>query len=281
MIEKGAGPDGELRDDDLSKFAADGAAPLPPADEHGHVEHDGARIWYATYGHGSPVLLLHGGLGNSENWGYQVPVLIDSGHRVVLIDSRGHGRSTYDSRTFSYELMASDVRAVMDAIGLSQAAIVGWSDGAIIGLILAMKNAAGVTRVFALGGPMDVSGNKPISPSDEPILGRIMGRHAKDYARLSARPADFKAFSGVIGKLMETEPNYNAGDLARIRVPTAIVDGEYDEFLRREHIEYLARTIPGATLIILPGVTHFAPLQRPGIFNAAMLSFLDAVPALP
>lgn len=277
MTEKGASPNVELRDDDLTKFAADGAAPLPPADQDGHVEHDGARIWYATYGHGSPVVLLHGGLGNSENWGYQVPALVDAGHRVVLIDSRGHGRSTHDARPFSYELMASDVRAVLDATDLSQAAIVGWSDGAIIGLILAMKNATRVSRVFAFGGPMDLSGNKPISPSDEPILGRIVGRHAKDYARLSATPGEFKAFSGTVGKLMETEPNYGAGDLARIRVPTAIVDGEYDEFIRREHIEYLARTIPGATLIILPGVTHFAPLQRPGIFNAAMVSFLEAL----
>jgi hypothetical protein len=64
-------------------------APRPPAtSDHGYVEHDGARIWYATYGSGSPVILLHGGLGHSGNWGYQVPTLVSSGHRAVLIDSR-------------------------------------------------------------------------------------------------------------------------------------------------------------------------------------------------
>lgn len=265
-----------LIDLDLRKFASEGARPLPPAKTHGQVDHDGARIWYATYGSGFPVLLLHGGLGNAENWGYQVPALIETGHRVVLIDSRGHGRSTRDGPQFSYELMASDVLAVMDAIALDRAAIVGWSDGAILGLILAMKHPGRVSRVFAFAGPMDPRGNKPISPADEPILGRILGRHAKDYARLSSTPAEFKAFSGAVGKLMESEPNYGAGDLAQIRVPTAIVDGEYDEFLRPEHIEYLADTIPGAKLIILPGVTHFAPLQRPELFNHAMLSFLDS-----
>src|SRR5438105_1867681 len=99
----------EMHDDDLSRFEAEGAAPLPIATEEGPVEHDGARIWYASYGSGPTVILLHGGLGHSGNWGYQVPALLASNRRVVLIDSRGHGRSTRDERPYSYELMASDV----------------------------------------------------------------------------------------------------------------------------------------------------------------------------
>src|ERR1700756_1600281 len=115
-------------DDDLRKFEADGAAALPVANDQGYVEHDRARIWYTTYGSGSPVILLHGGLGHSGNWGYQVPALVRNGCRAVLIDSRGHGRSTRDARPFSYELMASDVLAVMDALHLEKAPLVGWSD---------------------------------------------------------------------------------------------------------------------------------------------------------
>jgi hypothetical protein len=65
--------DVEVQDDELRKFEAEGAAPLPVADDQGYVEHDGARIWYGTYGAGSAVILLHGGLGHSGNWGYQVP----------------------------------------------------------------------------------------------------------------------------------------------------------------------------------------------------------------
>jgi pimeloyl-ACP methyl ester carboxylesterase len=82
-----------MRDDDLSRFETDGAPPLPVADEQGYVENEGARIWYGSYGAGAPVILLHGGLGHSGNWGYQIPALISAGHRVVLIDSRGHGRA--------------------------------------------------------------------------------------------------------------------------------------------------------------------------------------------
>jgi pimeloyl-ACP methyl ester carboxylesterase len=126
-----------MTDDDLQRFEADGAPALPPTPEHGYADHDGARIWHASFGAGSPVILQHGGLGHSGNWGHQVPDLVAAGHRVIVIDSRGHGRSTRDTRSFSYELMASDVLAVMDRLGIARAALVGWSDGAIIALIMA------------------------------------------------------------------------------------------------------------------------------------------------
>ena len=136
-------------DDDLRKFEAVGAPALPVADEQGYVEHDGARIWYATFGSGSPVVLLHGGLGHSGNWGYQVPALVKAGYRVILIDSRGHGRSTRDSRPFRYELMASDVLAVMDALRLEKATVAGWSDGACTALILARQTPARAWRAYS------------------------------------------------------------------------------------------------------------------------------------
>src|SRR5215208_3006346 len=129
----------EEHDDDLSKFEADGAAPLPATHDQGAVETDGARIWYASFGSGPPVILLHGGLGHSGNWGYQVPALVESGYRAVTIDSRGHGRSTRNTRPYTYEQMASDVSAVMDTLDLEKAVLVGWSDGACTALILASK----------------------------------------------------------------------------------------------------------------------------------------------
>jgi pimeloyl-ACP methyl ester carboxylesterase len=266
----------ETHDDDLRKFEAEGAQALPTATAEGYVQHDGAQIWYATYGRGAPVILLHGGLGHSGNWGYQVPALIASGYRPILIDSRGHGRSTRDARPFMYELLAADVLAVLDTLELEHAALVGWSDGACIALILATMAPARVAGVFFFGCNMDPSGVKElIAPN--PVLDRCFGRHAKDYARLSATPNDFKAFAGAVSLMQQTQPNYAAHDLAEIRVPVTIVQSEHDEFIKREHAEYLARSIPGADLVILPGVTHFAPLQRPEQFNATMLAFLRMV----
>jgi pimeloyl-ACP methyl ester carboxylesterase len=263
----------EVHDDELTKFEAHGAAPLPTAQDQGYVEHDGARIWYATYGSGSPVILLHGGLGNSGNLGYQVPALVRKGYRAVLIDSRGHGRSTRDARPFMYELMASDVLAVMDALRLVKATIVGWSDGACIALILAMKAPARVAGVFFFACNMDPSGVGEIEPS--PILNRCFGRHSKDYAQLSSTPDQFKAFAEAVSQMMKTQPNYSAHDLAKISVPVAIVQGEHEEFIKRDHAEYLAGSIPNAELLILSGVSHFAPLQRPEQFNTAISAFLE------
>jgi pimeloyl-ACP methyl ester carboxylesterase len=262
-------------DDELIRFEAEGAAPLPDTPEQGYVEHNGARIWYAAYGSGSPVILLHGGLGNSGNWGYQVPVLIQTGYRPIVIDSRGHGRSTRDEQPYTYELMGSDVVAVVDTLGIETASLVGWSDGACTGLILAANSPARVAGVFYFACNMDPSGTREFVMT--PIIQRCFNRHVKDHAQLSATPDKFDEFSEAVGLMQRTQPNYSAEDLAQIRVPVAIVHSEHDEFIKREHAEYLARSIPDAEFIYLPGVSHFAPLQKPEQFNHAMLAFLGRV----
>jgi pimeloyl-ACP methyl ester carboxylesterase len=262
-----------MQDDDLSKFAAEGAAPLPQAETAGHVEHDGARIWYASYGAGRPVILLHGGLGHSGNWGYQVPALTAAGYRVIVVDSRGHGRSSRDARPYTYELMAADVRAVMDTVSIDQAAFIGWSDGACIALVLAAQHPARSAGVFFFACNMDPSGTKPFDESNV-LIGRCFSRHSKDYAALSATPDRFQGFVDAVSEMMKTEPNYTAADLARIATPVTVALGEHDEFIKPEHADYLAAAIPGARRLTLPGVSHFAPLQRPAVFNQAILDFL-------
>ena len=169
--------------------------------------------------------------------------------------------------------MASDVLAVMDALAIDKAAIVGWSDGAIIGLILAMRSPARIRRVFAFGGNMDLSGVQHVSPSDPFVVG-LVERAASDYRRLSETPDEFKVVADAVFRMMATEPNYRAEDLATIGVPVAIVHAEHDEFITGAHSAYLARSIPHAALVVLPGVGHTAMLEQPRPFNAAMLAFL-------
>lgn len=269
----------EAHDDDLKTFEVHGAVPLPAANSQEYLEHDGARIRHADYGSGPPVILLHGGLGHSENWGNQVPALVAAGYRAILIDSRGHGASSRDARPFSYRRMAADVAAVMDARRIAKAPLVGWSDGAVIATILGMQAPERVSAVFFFGGNMDTSGVKAFVPL--PIISRIFGRHQRDYARLSPTPDGFNAFAEAVTLMMETQPNYSATQLASICVPMTIAIAEHDEFIRRDHAEYLARTIPGAKVLLLPGVSHFAPLQRPKMFNEAMLDFVAATHGAP
>lgn len=141
-----------------------------------------------------------------------------------------------------------------------------------------MKAPERVAGVFFFGCNMDPSGTKPFVPTD--VIDRCFRRHALDYAALSATPDDFDAFVAAVTQMMRTEPNYTAADLAKIRVPVAIVHSEHDEFIKREHAEYLARSIPEAQWIVLPDVSHFAPLQRPRAFNRVLQRFLERLAQL-
>ncbi len=105
----------------------------------GQARVNGISVHYAIYGHGSPVIFLHGGLANTDYWGNQVPA-VAAHHMVILMDSRGHGRSTRDARPYGYDLMADDVVALMDRLEIPRADIVGWSDGGILGIDLAMRH---------------------------------------------------------------------------------------------------------------------------------------------
>ncbi len=261
-------------DDDLFLFARDGAPELPDTTDRGHITHDGARIWYASHGTGPAVVLLHGGLGHAGNWGYQVPALLAAGYRTVAIDSRGHGRSTRDDRPYSYELMAGDVLAVLDHLSIDRAAFVGWSDGACIALVLADMAPERATGVMFFACNVDDTGTLPFVGT--PVIDRCFSRHGKDYAALSATPDDFGPFVEAVGAMQRSQPNYGAADLATLSRPFTIVQAEFEEFIRPEHARYLTATIPSAKLVTLPGVSHFAPLQRPATFNAAVLEFLKA-----
>jgi len=253
-------------DMDLAWFEKNGSAALPSEGTQGYVANQGARLWYAYFGTGPAVILLHGGLGHSGNWGYQVPALTAQGNRVVLIDSRGHGRSTRDSQPYSYQLMSTDVIAVMNELHLDTAAFDGWSDGACVALVLAHDTPARVRGVFYFGCNMDPSGARPFDPENW-VIGRCFRRHVQDFAQLSPTPDQFNNLVEDVGLMQRTEPNYSASDLAAINVPVTVAQSEFDEFIQREHAEYLAETIPDGKFVLLPGVSHFAPLQDPQLFN--------------
>jgi pimeloyl-ACP methyl ester carboxylesterase len=265
----------EYRDDELAAFAEHGASLDLQPGQASFIAHDGARIRVRVYGEGSPVILLHGGLGHSGNWSLQVPALVADGYQAILIDSRGHGESTRDQQPFHYQRMAKDVLAVMDALRLDRSALVGWSDGATVAMLVAATAPERVTGVMFFASNLDPSGVKQIGDPMPLTLQRCFARHAKDYAALSSTPDDFETFVSDVTRMMQSEPDFSKSELLAIRVPVTIVHSENDEFIKREHADYLARTISNKTPVVLEGVSHFAPLQRPDLFNRAMLEFLD------
>ena len=247
--------------------------PMPKADQSGLAPVNDIKMYYAIYGQGDPLIVLHGGLAHSDVWGNQLPEL--SKHfKVIVADSRGHGRSTRSAQPYSYGLMASDVIALMDYLKIDKAALLGWSDGGIIGLDIAMNHPERLTRLFAFGANYNPSGLKDISAST--TFNAYIERCGQDYARMSPTPKEYDAFVQQISQMWATQPDYKPEQLAKITVPTMIADGEHDEGIKREHTEELAKLIPGAKLAILPGVSHFAFWQKPELFNQSALDFLLA-----
>ena len=244
---------------------------LPKAAQSGFAPVNGIKVWYAMFGRGEPVLLLHGGLANANYWGHQVRAL-QRHYQVIVMDSRGHGRSSRNQEPYGYDLMASDVIGVLDHLKIKKTAIVGWSDGAIIGLDIAMKHPERVSKLFAFAANSDPSGVADIATSD--VFNAYIARAGEEYKRLSPTPTEYKSFVAEITRMWESQPKWSASDLAAIKVPTWIVDGDHDEAIKRENTEFMAANIPGAGLLIQPEVSHFSFLQDPEQFNDDVLRFL-------
>jgi pimeloyl-ACP methyl ester carboxylesterase len=247
---------------------------LPKAVKSGYAPVNGVRIWYATFGRGAPVVLLHGGLANANYWGNQVRGL-EGHYRIVVMDSRGHGRSSRNQEPFGYDLMAADVTGLMDFLEIPKAAIVGWSDGAILGLDIAIHHPERVTKLFAFAANSDPTGVADIARS--PVFNAYIARAAREYAKLSPTPGQYRAFLAQISKMWATQPNWTAADLNRIAVPTWIVDADHDEAIKRENTLFMAANIPNAGLLLQPQVSHFSFLQDPEQFTADVLHFLEHV----
>ncbi|ACN16300.1 predicted alpha/beta hydrolase [Desulforapulum autotrophicum HRM2] len=244
----------------------------PKAKATGYANVNGAEIYFTIHGSGEPLILLHGGLGNTECWGGQISAF-SAKYKVINIASRGHGRSTRDNQAYSYHLMASDVLAVMDILSLKKASIVGWSDGGIIGLDIAINNPDRLIKLFAFGANFNPSGVKSSVETDT-TFGAYVERAAVDYARLSKTPKQFDEFVAQISEMWAKLPNFSPEQLKSIRVPVAIVDGEYDEAIDYEHTKQMAALIPGSTLIILSNLSHFAMWQDTETFNTTVLKYL-------
>lgn len=250
---------------------------LPKAEQSGYASVNGIKIWYAGFGRGATVILLHGGLANSNYWGKQVSAL-EQNYHIIVMDSRGHGRSARDARPFGYDLMSADVLGLMDRLKIRKAAIVGWSDGAIIGLDIAIHHPERLSGVFAFAANSNPSGVKDVNKS--PVFTAFILRASKEYAALSPTPKEYQSFLAQITKMWDTQPFFDT-QLGRIRVPVVIADADHDEAIKRENTLFMADQIPNAELLLLPGVSHFGFIQDPDQFTFAIEHFLARLPRHP
>ena len=179
-------------------------------------------IYYETYGAGTPVLVLHGGLASIESMSHQIRALANS-HFVIAADSRGHGRSTDSSAPLSYSLMSYDMLKLLDRLQVDRVDVVGWSDGGIIGLELAIHHPKRIRRLVAISANYDVKGLLQTSTADTEIR-RVPLR----YKLLARDPAHWPALYRKVVTMWQTQPHYTLSDLENVKVPTLIMAGEFD-----------------------------------------------------
>jgi pimeloyl-ACP methyl ester carboxylesterase len=171
--------------------------------------------------------------------------------------------------------MAGDVLAVMDALGIAKAALVGWSDGANTGLVLAMRNPERLGKLYAFGANMTLQAVRPDAAS-APILGQVVKRLALDYQRLSPTPQGFGTLHEAVEAMQKVEPDYSTEQLRTIHGPQVMIaDGDHEEFIKHDHPAYLSGAIAGSHLTILKNAGHFAPWQQVDAFNKSVIGFLD------
>ena len=187
---------------------------LPTAAQSGLAPVNGIKLWYAEFGQGAPVILLHGGLANSNYWGLLVRALAPH-YRVIVVDSRGHGRSSRDARPYGYDLMADDVVGLMDYLKIDKTALVGWSDGAIIGLDIALRHPQRLSKLFAFAANSDPSAVKDVE--HDPVFSAFIARARGEYETLSPTPKEYDAFLKQIEKMWEAQPHWTADRPARHR----------------------------------------------------------------
>ena len=239
------------------------------------VAANGIELFYELSGpEGAPVVVFSNSLGTTlAMWEAQAATLSGS-FRCLRYDTRGHGRSNRDTRPYGYDLMADDVVGLLDFLKIPKTDVVGWSDGGILGLDLAIRHKDRIGRVFAFAANTVPSGVKD-DVEKNPTFAAFIERAGDEYRAHSATPGEYDAFVEQISKMWTSEPNWTDAQLEAITAPVLVVDGDHDEAIKREHTEYIAATIPHAGLLILPNASHFAFLQDPELFNFAMVHFLD------
>ncbi|RUM26657.1 alpha/beta hydrolase [Rhizobium vallis] len=238
---------------------------MPAPKTSGMADVNDIKMYYAEFGEGDPILFIHGGLGNADVWGHQVAEFARD-HRVIVADSRGHGRSTRSGQPFGYDLMTSDYVALLDYLKIGKVTLVGWSDGGIIGIDMAMKHPEKLTRIIAQAANVTTDGVKP-DVLENKTFSHYIDVAGDQYRKLSPTPTEYQAFVTQISEMWATQPAWTAADLATISVPVTLAIGDHDEAVKLDHTEMMAREIPGAKLVILKNASHFAMLQDPEGYN--------------
>jgi pimeloyl-ACP methyl ester carboxylesterase len=252
-------------------------AQAPPAPEpvRAYAEVNGLHMYYEIHGRGRPILLLHGGIADDSFWSKTIPALAKD-HQVIAPEQMGHGHTAdLPSREFSYTQMAEDTAALLAQLRVASVDIVGWSDGGIIGYLLAVHHPQLVRKLVTSGSNVDGDGLPP--PTTAEVKPEQLPQFFRDeYEKVSPDgPQHYPLFVRRVAAMWRKYPYVARGKLAGIHCPTLIIVGDHD-FFPVEPALRLAQAIPGAQLMVVPGAGHGTFLNKPELMNLAVLEFLEA-----
>ncbi len=236
--------------------------------------YNGALLYYETYGSGSPLLLIHGNGESIAEFKGQIGDFARQ-HRVIAMDSRGHGRSELGTTPLTYEGMTEDVNALLEQLRLDHVKVLGQSDGGIIGLLLAIRHPDKVGMLAVMGANLEPDAAYPWALDG---IVRIRSRIAEQLEKgADPKPLQFQL---QLLDLVGNQPHIPLADLRNIQAPTLVMAADRD-VIRTEHTLSIFQAIPRSQLAIFPGATHVIVSQDPERFNRTVLAFFDQPFAMP
>lgn len=227
----------------------------------------GFRMYCEIYGTGQPVLIIHGNGGSIADFYNQIPFFAKK-YKVIIADSRAQGKSADPADSLSYEMMADDYAALLDMLKVDSADVIGWSDGGINGLLLAIRHPAKVKKLAVTGANLtpDTSAvNQDVVDVILPYYNQIKNK--------SVKTAKEKAGWKLLRLLMD-EPHIPVTALQTIKCPTLVIGGDHD-ILKPSHTLQIFQNIPQAYLWILPNSGHSTPIVYKDEFNKKVDEFFS------
>jgi len=238
---------------------------------------DGIKIYYETYGQGTPLLLLHGGLGSIAHFEYNIESLA-SENLVIAVDSPGHGRSSHTD-SLSYPLLSDYVSKFIDYMELDSLNVMGWSDGGVIGLILAANRPDKVKKLIAIGANSRLDGMNPeiIEWIKNDMLAYMKSdkEFLESYKSLSPEPDRLGSFLMNSQKMWLSDSYVSTNQLNSIDIPTMLLQGDRD-LIKIEHVTDIYKSMVNSQLCILPNASHYVLQEKPDIVNQIAIDFFNS-----
>jgi len=227
----------------------------------------GFKMYYEVYGKGEPMLIIHGNGGSINNFLYQIPYFAKN-YQVIIADSRAQGKSVDPTDSLSYEMMTDDLNGLLDKLHMKQCYVIGWSDGGINGLLMAIRHPDKVKKLAITGANL-----WPDTTAVDPFVYKWAMDENDKLKKEKMTPKVKNQLK--LAHLLSYEPHISIAQLNKITCPTLVIGGDHDVILPK-HTMLIAESIPNSYLWLIPNSGHSTPIMKKDIFNQTVGDFFSS-----